>query len=122
MHKLIIITNNPLVIKKYKSSEHKIINCDKIEDIFKSVRDLIHKGYILISHPLAGSVKPYLNPYRSILLKKSKKLDYKSLETYQNSYQKYQQFKENKKNRKDLSDEILKDYQVIDLSLIESAL
>lgn len=122
MNKLIMITNNPLVIEKYNKSKFDLIICDEIENVFLKMRDLIHQGYILISHPLAGSVKPFLNPYRSILLKENDTLDYKSLEIYQNSYQKYQQFKENKKDRKDLTEEILNDYQVIDLSLIESAL
>lgn len=122
MNKYILVTNNPKVNKKYKSENIDLICRDDIDNIFKEVRDFIHRGYILISHPLAGSVKPYQNPYRSIILKKGNSLDFDSLKTYENSFEKYQQFKNKKKTISELSAEVLEDYQVIDLSLIESAL
>ena len=122
MNKYLLITNNPKVIDKYSTEHIKICFKENIEDIFKEVRDYIHKGYILISHPLAGSVKPYQNPYRSIILKENDSLDYDSLKTYENSFEKYKQFEEKKKDINDLPEKILDDYQVVDLSLIESAL
>ncbi|HMA58783.1 MAG TPA: GrdX family protein [Halanaerobiales bacterium] len=122
MSKYILITNNPKVKNKYEEKNIKISFMDNIESIFKEVRDYIHQGYILISHPLAGSVKPFQNPYRSIILRGNKGLDFDSLKTYENSYEKYQQFKEKKKSKSELPADILDDYQVIDLSLIESAI
>ena len=122
MNKYILITNNPLVLDKYKNQNIVIEKCEKINEIFRKTRDLIHKGYILVSHPLAGSVKPFKNPYRSIILKENAQLDMSSLKAYENSFEKYQQFKANKKEVDELPQEILEDYQVIDLSLIESAL
>jgi len=122
MSKHILITNNPKVKNKYEEKNIKISFMDNIESIFKEVRDYIHQGYILISHPLAGSVKPFQNPYRSIILRGNKGLDFDSLKTYENSYEKYQQFKEKKKSKSELPADILDDYQVIDLSLIESAI
>ncbi len=122
MSKYILITNNPKVKNKYEEENIKISFVDNIEGVFKEVRDYIHQGYILISHPLAGSVKPFQNPYRSIILRGNKGLDFDSLKTYENSYEKYQQFKEKKKAKSELPADILDDYQVIDLSLIESAI
>ncbi|MGM0446280.1 MAG: GrdX family protein [Bacillota bacterium] len=121
MKKYVIVTNNNKLISKYEDLDVEIIREITIEKIFEKTRDLIHKGYILISHPLAGSIKPYQNPYRSIVLKKGDKLDYQSLKNYENSYYKYQQFKSNKKNNKSFSDKIKDDYQTIDLTLIDSA-
>ena len=122
MSKYILVTNNPKVKEKYENQNIDILFKETIEKIFKTVRDYIHEGYILISHPLAGSVKPFQNPYRSIILKIDSSLDFNSLKVYENSFEKYQQFKDKKKAKESLSDDILDDYQVIDLSLIESAL
>ena len=122
MKEYVIVTNNEKLVKKYDNINIDIIEKNTIEKIFKKTRDLIHKGYILISHPLAGSVKPYQNPYRSIILKKGEKLDYQSLKNYENSYYKYQQFKSDKKNKVKLNDKIKDDYQTIDLTLIDSAI
>jgi len=122
MKEYLIVTNNEKLINKYEELNIEIIKERTIEKIFKKTRDLIHKGYILISHPLAGSVKPYQNPYRSIILKNGNQLDYQSLKNYENSYYKYQQFKTDKENNIKLSEKIKDDYQTIDLTLIDSAL
>jgi hypothetical protein len=122
MKKYLIVTNNNKLINKYDDINIEIIKEETIEKIFKKTRDLIHKGFILISHPLAGSVKPYQNPYRSIILKKGDELDYQSLKNYENSYYKYQQFKSDKVNNSKLPEKIKDDYQTIDLTLIDSAL
>jgi len=122
MKKYVIVTNNNKLINKYDDINIQIIKEDTIEKIFEKTRDLIHKGFILISHPLAGSVKPYQNPYRSIILKKGDELDYQSLKNYENSYYKYQQFKSDKVNNSKLPEKIKDDYQTIDLTLIDSAL
>jgi hypothetical protein len=74
-----------------------------------------------MSHPLAGSVKPAQNPYRSIILAPTKKLDFYSLNTIENAIQKLNQFNKNHKMR-EYSQKIKEDYQVIDLTLINSAL
>ena len=122
MKEYLIVTNNKKLINKYDEHNIEIIKERTIEKIFKKTRDLIHKGYTLISHPLAGSVKPYQNPYRSIILKNGDQLDYQSLKNYENSYYKYQQFKTDKENNIKLSKKIKDDYQTIDLALIDSAL
>ncbi len=122
MSKYILVTNNPKVKEKYENKNIDILFKESIEKIFKTVRDYIHEGSILVSHPLAGSVKPFQNPYRSIILREGNILDFNSLKTYENSFEKYQQFRDKKKDKESLPDHILIDYQVIDLSLIESAL
>ena len=43
-------------------------------------RDLIHLGWILLNHPMAGSLKPGENPYRTVILEKGEEdLDIESL-------------------------------------------
>lgn len=34
------------------------------------VRDRIHEGHLLLSHPLSGSVKPNETPYKSVMIVK----------------------------------------------------
>lgn len=119
MNNKVIVTNNPLIKEKYE--DMKMIFVEDLSDVYKKSRDMVHKNWILISHPLAGSVKPAQNPYRSIILVPGKKLDYYSLETMENAIAKLAQFGQNHKKR-EYSNKIKEDYQVIDLSLIDSAL
>jgi len=119
MKDLVIITNNPKIKEKFE--ELKIDFVDNLSDVYSKSRDLVHQDWKLMSHPLAGSVKPAQNPYRSIILAPTKKLDFYSLNTIENAIQKLNQFKKDHKKR-EYSQKIKEDYQVIDLTLINSAL
>ncbi len=61
-----IITNNPAAAADYADIA-KFYKTD-VAGIFQTVRDEVHLGAKLISHPLAGSVKPNENPYKSVML------------------------------------------------------
>lgn len=37
-------------------------------DVFVAVRDLVHRGCLLLTHPLYGNLRPHQQPFRSILL------------------------------------------------------
>jgi hypothetical protein len=127
MKKYTLVTNNPRVIDKVqrgklaKEIKIKINECDNLDEVMKTSRDLIHLGYRLITHPLAGSVKPAQNPYRSIILIEENDLDYYSLNTMEKAIVKLRQFKKTKKDI-EYPDSILEDYQVIDYSLISSGI
>jgi len=118
--KFMIITNNPLVEKKL-GEEYRILFYDiSYEDILKEVRDRIYEGYLLLSHPLSGSVKPNETPYKSVMISVKKgNLDMQSMEIIENALQATQKF-ELKSNR--YKPEIYEDFQLIDYTLIESAL
>ena len=127
MKKFILLSNNPLVKRKLNDGllgENINISlkfCNNLDEVMIETRNLIHKGYNLISHPLAGSVKPAQNPYRSIIVEEDKGLNYESLNTIENAIQKLKQFQKNKVEKNYPSD-ILEDYQVIDHSLISSGI
>lgn len=88
--------------------------------ILKSARDYIHAGHTLLSHPLAGSVKPNETPYKSMLITTDKKqLNFESVKIIEESIQTCEKFATT--HRDDLP-EILADFQFIDCSLIESAI
>jgi len=125
--KYLLVTNNPLVKKEIEDGnlgndlDIKLKLCDDLDQVMIKVRDFIHKGYNLISHPLAGSVKPAQNPYRSILIEKDNGLNYESLKTIEKAIEKLKQFQKNK-IEKEYPADILEDYQVIDHSLISSGI
>lgn len=67
----IVVTNNPLVKEKY-GDELCVDYADiPFRDVLCKVRDMIHQGHRLLTHPLSGSVKPHETPYKSILVGKN---------------------------------------------------
>ena len=117
----IIITNNPLVQSSYPPAS--IICAKDYLDVLKQVRDHIHQGFKLLSHPQAGSIKPYETPYRSVIIsKESTALDYKSLQYIENAIERFETLSTSMGFRDFNNDErILNDFQVIDAGLIKTA-
>ncbi len=65
---VLIVTNNPLVKEKIGKS----YNIDFVDggtlNVMEKLRDMIHKGSKLLTHPLSGSVKPGQTPYKSVMI------------------------------------------------------
>lgn len=76
----IIVTNNSKVKQKY-DAEYDVEFVDGgLLDVLIAVRDKIHEGHKLLTHPLMGSVKPNETPYKSVLISHDKQdLDLDSL-------------------------------------------
>jgi len=68
-HRIRIVTNNPLVKTVlgdwYKVEYHEDA---AYRDILVMVRDMVYGGYELMTHPMAGSVKPNETMYKSIVV------------------------------------------------------
>ena len=119
----ILVTNNPLVKEQYQR-EYKVVMLDTdLIGVLIYIRDSIHKGYKLLTHPLSGSVKPNESPYKSVLISDSPKDNRKQSESYfqsvsiiEESIQTVRKFP-----LKHIPEECLNDLQAIDLSLIRSA-
>ncbi|AMP21421.1 hypothetical protein AZF37_06585 [endosymbiont 'TC1' of Trimyema compressum] len=62
--KVFIVTNNKLVKEAYPAY---FVEGD-FDSVLNRVRDFVHEGHALISHPLTGSVKPHETEYKSIIL------------------------------------------------------
>ena len=118
----IIITNNQKVGDFFEKERIEVLYIDgDYKDVLYTVRDKVQLNYRLLTHPLSGSIKPNETPYKSIAIKKEKKLDLLSLELISNAIEVY------KKLQKDLktpfwTESILEDFRVIDLDLIKNAL
>jgi hypothetical protein len=120
---LIIITNNPLSNDNF-SDKYTVIFIDgNVEQVYETVRDKIHLGYKLLTHPLMSSVKPNETPYRTICISKEKfdKVDFDSLQLIENSIMALKKFLNNAPIPK-YTMEVLYDFQVIDYDLIHHAL
>ena len=118
----IIITNNQKVRDFFEKERAQVLYIEgDYKDVLYTVRDKVQLNYHLLTHPLSGSIKPNETPYKSIAIKKEKKLDLLSLELISNAIEVY------KKLQKDLktpfwTESILEDFRIIDLDLIKNAL
>ncbi len=114
-----IITNNPLVIAKYKDA-CMIIEGDA-NAIFLEARKLVHLGAKLINYPLSGSIKPNQSPYKSLIISAATGigLDYKSLQSLEAALEAVAKLP---KTNLPITEAIAEDFQVIDLDLLQSAL
>lgn len=117
--KFIIVTNNPLVKEKYVDKEVEFYD-KKYQEILQIVKNKIALGHKILTHPLSGSVKPKETPYKSIMISKEKEyVDLDSLEIIENAIATCEKFKE----RSDKwTPQVLKDFQLVDFTLIDSAM
>ncbi len=113
-----ILTNNPAVSGAYSASAQWVKG--GVAEVFTAARDAVHLGAALISHPLAGSLKPNENPYRSVLLSTRRgPVDPDSLRTMEDAVA---VFKRLPVKTRRYSPRILQDFSVIDLDLVHSAM
>jgi len=126
----ILVTNNPLVEAQYSSRFNVVFLSTSLTGVLTHVRDYVHKGHKLLTHPLSGSVKPNETPYKSILLSAAAgttgtagtagaraETDFQSVSIIEECIT-----AANKFPQKQIPEEYLHDLQVVDLALIQSAL
>ena len=93
---MLLVSNNPKVLNDDRSQAKKLEKMP-IEggygDVLIAVRNKIHKGHKLLTHPLSGSVKPNETPYKSVLIsKEAGELDLDSLTIIGHSLESYEKF------------------------------
>lgn len=123
--KYFILTNNSQAVREFGQSHEVRFVEGGLKDVLIRARDLINKGDVLLTHPLYGSVKPNETPYRSLLLQQGKqgpdgtvKPDPESVRLIGNAISAFEKFIDKKK----VTDpQLLDDFQVVDLSLLRSA-
>lgn len=121
--KPIVITNNPLTKSNLDGRFDVIYKEVDLVDVLIVVRDYIHKGHKLLTHPLMGSIKPNQTPYKSVAISKKNymDIDIMSLEIIENSILKAKAMLDNKKLPQWPKD-ALEDFSLIDYDLIKNAL
>lgn len=122
--KTVLVTNNPLTEKNVLELDKVYLDDKTYLDVLCYVRDEIHKGAKILTHPLTSSIKPGETPYKSILIERPTKteLDFNSLTLIENSIDVVKKFLVNTRNRKAYTKEILFDFQTIDYLVIKSGI
>lgn len=118
----LIITNNPKVCQNYR--DHFRIQYLEGQDylsVLVKVRDAIHIGGRLLTHPMAGSLKPNQTPFRSVMLEEGKEeTNWEDLKMIESSIAACQKFMAGRKTPV-WTEKIRNDFATIDLSLMDSA-
>jgi hypothetical protein len=116
----IVITNNPLVQEKFADELNVDYEDIPFRDVLCKVRDLIHKGHRLLTHPLSGSVKPHETPYKSVLVTtKPSVMDLSEVSIIENAIITADKFAEKFPN---MPQSVKEDFQLIDCTLITSGI
>lgn len=117
-----IITNNSKVYESFKNS-YEVIFSEKFSyvDVLCATRDLVHDRHKLLTHPMAGSLKPNQTPYKSIIVCDTQGTDNESVLLIENSLEAAFKFLKFKKTPA-WSDRILNDFKTVDLSLVENVI
>ncbi len=113
------MTNNPKIANRFQQ-----IKVDyregSIIDLLVRVRNYVHRGHCLLTHPLSGSLKPGRIPYKTVALSAAPAtLDLASLQHIENAMEAYQ--KTVLPDRPDWNKKDLDDYAEVDLSHIIAA-
>ena len=116
----LIVTNNPVVNERLSNKFEVKFIAGEYQEVLNVGRNLVHAGHELLTHPMAGSIKPNETPYKSILLtKRRQSLDFQSLQIIEESIQVCEKFSN---YIREYPQEVLTDFQQIDSSLIENAI
>ncbi len=116
---MVIWTNNPRVLRE-KPLENILFFDESMASLFLRIRDAVHKGWVLRSHPLSGSVRPSETPFKSVLMEEGHTLDFDSLALIEAAIATE---KKTRETRHYLLDEAAReDAMLVDLSLIQNAI
>jgi hypothetical protein len=119
----IIITNNPLVKERISSINIDMLYFEDLSyfDIMLKVRDLVHSGHTLLTHPIVSSIKPNVMPYKTVVLSQKKiTVDFDSLELIDNALKLVQSFE--KRDHKRLTESAKEDLRLIDYDCINGSI
>lgn len=109
---MLVITNNCMVEEHCYNHKITTIKVETLMEVLIKGRDLVHKNYKLLNHPLCTSIKPYPNLYKTILLEEGERVDFASVDLIENAIGVAKKFAE--REMVALSNDVLKDYQLID--------
>lgn len=93
-------------------------------DVLLRVRDLVHRGAYLVTHPMAGSLKPNQTPYRSVVLSRETLEDkepWQDVILVESSLDSLEKFFRCRK-LPDWPENIKRDFRTLDLSFVRGAL
>ena len=114
----ILVTNNPLVEAQYRNMFRVETAGSSMLEVFVRVRDFVHGGHSLLTHPLTGGLKPGDTPYKSILVSGDRgKIDEQSVRIIEDCVLKVRE-----SPPRNIPERYYSDMQTVDLSIIRAAL
>ena len=121
MRECVVVTNNSDLYRMV-SSGHLIKGSSL--DVLISVRDSVHLGSSLLTHPLCGNLRPYQQPFRSILIQKrpGALVDLESLSFIEEAILVYRSCEDRLLLPETLSDATRRDYAFVDFELMKESL
>lgn len=121
--KKLLVTNNEMVNEKFKDIlEVSFLQGYDYLQVLEWVRDRVHEGHKLLTHPLSGSIKPNETPYKSIMISKDTfELDTDGLLIIEEAIGAAKKFVSIKPTP-NWKERVLDDFRVIDLSLMENVI
>lgn len=122
--RIVLVTNNQKFLSKVPSTE--FIDGSSW-DVLVRVRDMIHEGWELVSHPLYGNLRPYQQPFRSAVLTfekpgSTRKIDEYSLNLIEHALSVYRSCSDRLLLRGVLPEATEMDYAFMDMELLKNTL
>lgn len=120
----VLFSNNPVIDEKIKTKHScRLGHVDGTSlDVLFAVRDAVHMGAKLLTHPLYGNLRPYQQPYRTILLEDGlAPCDFESLTLIENALDVYQSCANRLVKPLDLPEPVRADYGFIDFELMRES-
>ena len=123
--KAVIVTNNDWVFEKYKTITH-VICLGTYEEVLIKTRDLVHNRHHLLTHPQASSLKPNQTPYRSVMVYPNAADDtddnLNDIILIEKCLEVFYQWQEIAPAPGKYTDNVMRDFKVIDASMIDSVI
>lgn len=120
---MLLVTNNEKVRKRFGADVDLRFVSGGHADVLREVRALIHGGHKLLTHPLAGSVKPNETPFRSVALEsRAGALDQSSLALIEDALAVCRTFSARPGRGEDAPETMKEDFAEIDLRLMDGAI
>lgn len=94
-------------------------------DVLTRVRDYVHRGAIILTHPLCGNMRPTQQPFRSVIMQifpEPHPVDEPSLTLIENALGVYRSCLERLARPDALPDPIASDYAFVDFELMRASL
>jgi hypothetical protein len=123
MKPIIVVTNNPMSKAELEEKCNVEFVDGSTTEVFNKIRDYIHSGHRLLTHPIMSSVKPNQTPYRTVVIteKPSEGVDLQSLQYIEEAIHTTEKFLRNY-GTPEWTEKILDDFQLIDYDLVHHAI
>lgn len=122
MQRVLCITNNPRWLATLPQEGLEFVDGSSLA-VFQRARDLVHRGWRFLGHPLYGNFNPGKVPYRTLLLASPPgdegAVDIESFAMLEKALE---QFRALEIDLPELPENMLRDYEVVDYELMKETI